>query len=67
MGLPNFSKVTAAFRSKDAFLEAIKTPEAPSDRPTVGKGHWTNRDLEPTPPEERNWAWYVFVCPHERN
>lgn len=57
MAIPSKAKVAAAFQSKDAFLDFIKAPVAPTDRPTVGKGRWSNRDLEPTPPEERNWEW----------
>lgn len=53
------AKVSAAFQSKEAFLDAIRVPEAPEGQVTVGHGRWSNRDLEPTPPEERTWKWYV--------
>ncbi len=58
MGIPSKAEMAAAFQSKDAFLDFIKAPDTVGDRPAVGKGRWTNRDLEPTPPEERNWEWY---------
>lgn len=57
MGLPTKSQITGAFASKAAFKEAIAVPEAPAGQVTVGHGRWSNRDLEPTPPEERKWHW----------
>ena len=60
MGLFNMEKVSKAFQSKEAFLEYIEAPRAPDEREAIGKGRWSNRDLEPTPPAERNWSWYVI-------
>lgn len=44
--------------SKEAFLDWLRTgnPEAQD-----GNESWTNQDLEPTPPEKRNWNWFNFV------
>jgi nucleobase:cation symporter-1, NCS1 family len=58
--IKSVSEMTAVFRSKEAFLDFIEAPRAPNDEETVGKGRWSNRDLEPTPPEERTWKWYVY-------
>ncbi|KAL3458411.1 permease for cytosine/purines, uracil, thiamine, allantoin-domain-containing protein [Aspergillus heterothallicus] len=40
------------------FIEFIRTEEAPENHQAVGKGRWSNKDLEPTYPEERTWTWY---------
>lgn len=57
--LPSRATVTAPFASKDAFIDFLKAPSAPDGQPGIGSGtKWSNRDLEPTPPEERTWTWY---------
>ncbi|SMY28631.1 unnamed protein product [Zymoseptoria tritici ST99CH_1A5] len=58
MGLPSKTTLAAPFQSKHAFRTFLKAPEAPPGTLTVGKGRWSNRDLEPTPPSERTWQWY---------
>jgi NCS1 family nucleobase:cation symporter-1 len=57
MGIPSKAQLSSAFQSKDSFLEFIRVPDAPAGQTTVGKGRWSNRDLEPTPMEERTWKW----------
>ncbi|PSN69372.1 NCS1 nucleoside transporter [Corynespora cassiicola Philippines] len=58
MHSPSASKLTAPFRSKEAFLDALKTTNSDGEHLTVGNPKWSNKDLEPTPPEERTWTWY---------
>ncbi|KAL4792647.1 permease for cytosine/purines, uracil, thiamine, allantoin-domain-containing protein, partial [Aspergillus venezuelensis] len=40
------------------FINFIQTDEAPENHQALGKGRFSNRDLEPTYPEERTWTWY---------
>ncbi|CBF87409.1 nucleobase cation symporter-1 family protein [Aspergillus nidulans FGSC A4] len=40
------------------FIQCIETDPAPKNHQSLGKGRWSNRDLEPTYPEERTWTWY---------
>ncbi|ROV99099.1 hypothetical protein VMCG_06603 [Cytospora schulzeri] len=57
--LPSRAAVQAPFSSKEAFIDFLKAPPAPDGKPGLGSGtKWSNRDLEPTPPEERTWTWY---------
>ncbi|KUI65488.1 Allantoin permease [Cytospora mali] len=57
--LPSRAAVTAPFSSKAAFIDFIKSPEAPEGHVGMGRGsRWSNRDLDPTPPSERTWTWY---------
>ncbi|KAF2730613.1 NCS1 nucleoside transporter [Polyplosphaeria fusca] len=58
MGMPSTAWIAAPFRSKEAFLDALKAPTQPGEHLTVGNPKWSNRDLEPTPVEERTWTWY---------
>ncbi len=53
--MPHFVEtVTAPFQSKAALLKFIRTDEVEG----VPDSRWTNKDLEPTPPEQRHWHWY---------
>ncbi|KAL4875889.1 permease for cytosine/purines, uracil, thiamine, allantoin-domain-containing protein [Aspergillus karnatakaensis] len=45
-------------RSVKRFVEFIQTEEAPENHQAIGKGRWSNKDLEPTYPEERTWTWF---------
>lgn len=56
--MPTKGEMAAPFQSKDAFVEWIKAPEAHEGRTQVGDSRWSNKDLEPTPPEQRTWTWY---------
>ncbi|KAH7131795.1 NCS1 nucleoside transporter [Dendryphion nanum] len=58
MPFPTASSIAAPFRSKEAFLDALKTTPEGGEHLTVGNAKWSNKDLEPTPPEERTWTWY---------
>jgi NCS1 family nucleobase:cation symporter-1 len=40
-------------------MNFIRAPKGAKINATVGNSRWTNKDLEPTPPEYRNWTWYV--------
>ncbi|KAL4954532.1 permease for cytosine/purines, uracil, thiamine, allantoin-domain-containing protein [Aspergillus filifer] len=40
------------------FINTIQTDAAPENHQALGKGRFSNRDLEPTYPEERTWTWY---------
>ncbi|KAH8178648.1 hypothetical protein LIA77_00167 [Sarocladium implicatum] len=62
MGIPSKAQLSSAFQSKDSFLEFIRVPDAPAGQTTVGKGRWSNRDLEPTPMEEYYAANLLSVC-----
>ncbi|KAF2243068.1 NCS1 nucleoside transporter [Trematosphaeria pertusa] len=57
MHMPSVSSFTAPLRSKEAFLDAITT-EHHGEHLAVGNAKWSNKDLEPTRPEERTWTWY---------
>ena len=52
-----------AFTSWQAFKEWVKVPDTALDQ----HGHqragptWSNEDLDPTPPEKRNWRWWNYV------
>jgi len=52
-----------AFTSWTAFKSWIQVHDTPLDE----HGHrqsgptWSNEDLDPTPPEKRNWRWYNYI------
>lgn len=56
--LPSKAGLAAPFRSKEAFIDFVKTPEGNEGHTTIGDAKWSNKDLEPTPVEHRNWTWY---------
>ncbi|KAF2446455.1 NCS1 nucleoside transporter [Karstenula rhodostoma CBS 690.94] len=59
MHLPNFPEFGSRFRSKEAFLDSLKTTNKHGhETVTIGDPRWSNKDLEPTPPSERTWTWY---------
>ncbi|KAF9889716.1 hypothetical protein FE257_007022 [Aspergillus nanangensis] len=43
------------FRS---ILGRLQAPGAPKNHLAVGDPRWSNKDLEPTHPEQRTWTWY---------
>ncbi|KAL4894073.1 permease for cytosine/purines, uracil, thiamine, allantoin-domain-containing protein [Aspergillus ambiguus] len=43
---------------KQSILDWLEVPEAPENHQAVGNSRWSNKDLEPTYPEERTWTWY---------
>ncbi|GJC77337.1 allantoin permease [Colletotrichum liriopes] len=56
--MPTKAQMAAPFQSKEAFMEWAKASEAPEGRTQIGDSRWSNKDLEPTPPEQRTWTWY---------
>ncbi|KAI6777418.1 hypothetical protein HG530_001363 [Fusarium avenaceum] len=58
VNLPSRSELAAPFRSKEAFVNFVKAPESADGHTRVGSERWSNKDLEPTPLEHRNWTWY---------
>ncbi|KAK1479494.1 uracil permease [Colletotrichum cuscutae] len=56
--IPTKGEIAAPFQSKDAIVEWIKAPEVHEGRTQVGDSRWSNKDLEPTPPEQGTWTWY---------
>ncbi|KIW28238.1 uncharacterized protein PV07_07917 [Cladophialophora immunda] len=46
--------IKAPFESKEAFLRFVRT-DSPGG---VVSTPWSNKDLEPTPPEHRHWRWF---------
>lgn len=55
--LPTKERVVAPFRSKDAFVHFLKAPPTNEGHVAVGDARWSNKDLEPTSEEDRNWTW----------
>ncbi|KAL2416450.1 Allantoin permease [Exophiala dermatitidis] len=51
-------QVKAPFQSKEAFIDFVRAPDSLEGHARIGDSRWSNRDLEPTPPEHRNWTWY---------
>jgi NCS1 family nucleobase:cation symporter-1 len=57
-------KARRAFTTKNGFLKMIQTKETENMKKNEanGQGTWSNIDLDPTPPGQRNWsAWYFFA------
>ncbi len=49
----------AALRSRAAFADFVRAPDsADANGYVVGNTRWSNKDLEPTPVEQRTWTWY---------
>jgi NCS1 family nucleobase:cation symporter-1 len=56
---PSRASLTAPFQSRQAFVEFITVPDhVNKDGVTIGDRRWSNKDLAPTPPEQRTWTWY---------
>ncbi|KAJ4318094.1 hypothetical protein N0V94_004619 [Neodidymelliopsis sp. IMI 364377] len=56
--LPSKQELTATFQSKKAFVDCIKAPQGNDGHTTIGDARWSNKDLEPTPEDQRTWTWY---------
>ncbi|PIA94993.1 putative permease [Cercospora beticola] len=56
--LPTKTDITAPFQSKHAFVQFLRAPQGNEGHATVGDAKWSNKDLEPTPVEQRTWTWY---------
>lgn len=57
LSLPSKANLTAPFRSKQAFVDFVKSPKGNVGHATIGDARWSNKDLEPTPVEHRTWTW----------
>jgi NCS1 family nucleobase:cation symporter-1 len=57
LSLPSKADLAAAFRSKEAFIEFVRSPEGNEGHVAIGDARWSNKDLEPTPVEHRTWTW----------
>jgi nucleobase:cation symporter-1, NCS1 family len=55
---PSGAELGARFRSAEAFKEFVKAPKNIDGHVAIGDPKWSNKDLEPTPPEQRTWQWY---------
>jgi NCS1 family nucleobase:cation symporter-1 len=55
--LPNKHELAAPFQSKEAFIGFLKAPRGNEGHTTIGDARWSNKDLEPTPEEQRTWTW----------
>jgi nucleobase:cation symporter-1, NCS1 family len=51
---------TEAFKSWEAFKRWVMVPDTALDEHSHSRGSltWSNVDLDPTPPEKRNWKWW---------
>ncbi|PVH95088.1 hypothetical protein DM02DRAFT_732080 [Periconia macrospinosa] len=58
MGIPTKQKLTAPFKSKEAFVQFARTEQGVEGQTTIGDARWSNKDLEPTPEADRTWTWY---------
>ncbi|KAK8136595.1 uracil permease [Apiospora sp. TS-2023a] len=54
--LPSRHAFSAPFQSAEAFRDFVRAPQTAGGREQIGNEKWSNRDLEPTPPEERTWT-----------
>lgn len=51
------------FSSPRAFVEAIRTDRGKDGEEESGKfGAWSNKDLDPSPPSQRNWTSWSFLA-----
>lgn len=56
--LPTRRQMTAPFQSRAAFVDFIKSPHSNDGHVPIGDERWSNKDLEPTPVEQRTWTWF---------
>jgi NCS1 family nucleobase:cation symporter-1 len=50
-------QLAAAFKSKEAFVEFARAPQGKEGQTVIGDARWSNKDLEPTPENDRTWTW----------
>jgi NCS1 family nucleobase:cation symporter-1 len=55
--LPTGHRLSAPFHSKETFVDFLRSPQGHEGRPAIGDERWSNKDLEPTPVEQRTWTW----------
>lgn len=51
-------RMVAPFQSKEAFVDFLRAPRVNDGHIPIGDEKWSNKDLEPTPVEQRTWTWY---------
>ncbi len=56
-GIPTRAELAAPWQSKEAFIDFVKASQGNQGQVTVGDAKWSNKDLEPTPEEDRTWTW----------
>ncbi|KAF7552879.1 hypothetical protein G7Z17_g4048 [Cylindrodendrum hubeiense] len=56
--IPTRDEIAAPFQSREAFIDFLKAPRDVEDHSRIRDSKWSNKDLEPTPPEHRTWTWY---------
>ncbi|KAI4746637.1 hypothetical protein E4T50_03020 [Aureobasidium sp. EXF-12298] len=56
LSIPSKAEMAAPFQSKEAFLDFLKAPEGNEGHAPVGDSRWSNKDLAPTPVEDRTWT-----------
>ncbi|KAI5478017.1 hypothetical protein MNV49_005709 [Pseudohyphozyma bogoriensis] len=52
------------FSSRQGFMNALVIKESDGFAESGKVFSWSNKDLDPTPPEERTWAWQVIHSTH---
>jgi NCS1 family nucleobase:cation symporter-1 len=55
--VPTRHRLIVPFHSKEAFVDFLRSPQGNEGRPAIGDEKWSNKDLEPTPVEQRTWTW----------
>jgi NCS1 family nucleobase:cation symporter-1 len=56
--MPTRQRISAPFQSKATFVNFLRAPQGNEGRPAIGDEKWSNKDLEPTPVEQRTWTWF---------
>ncbi|EUC29717.1 hypothetical protein COCCADRAFT_39964 [Bipolaris zeicola 26-R-13] len=56
--MPTKRRMAAPFQSKEAFVGFLRAPRVNDGHVPIGDERWSNKDLEPTPVEQRTWTWY---------
>lgn len=56
--MPTKRRMAAPFQSKEAFVDFLRAPRVNDGHVPIGDERWSNKDLEPTPVEQRTWTWY---------
>lgn len=50
-------ELVAPFKSREAFVNFAKAPQGSEGHTAIGDARWSNKDLEPTPVDQRTWTW----------
>jgi hypothetical protein len=56
VALPSRQEIAAPFQSKAAFVDFLRAPQG-NEAQTTFDPRWSNKDLEPTPEQDRTWTW----------